>query len=141
VFQSRIKNTNIELILPESEDYFDLFARSTACSQVFANLLDNAIYWLNTPSWQNRDKAIRISSDSTARTIVIEDTGPGIHSPVLEGLFQPFVTKKSDGQGLGLYICDFYLGQMKAKITYEPKSVDRFTGARFIIDFSKVPEE
>lgn len=126
------------VVLQDEEDFFDLKARYTACSQVIANLLDNSIYWLNIPSWKGKDKIIRISSNKHKRVLEIEDTGPGVHPVVIERLFQPFVTKKSDGQGLGLYICDFYLRQMKAKISYKPIPT---SGARFVLDFSKVPEE
>lgn len=136
-----VGSNGIELILPETEDCFNIFARNTACAQVIANLLDNAIYWLTIPSWQEKEKTIRISCDIEKRVLIVEDTGPGVHSSVLAGLFQPFVSKKTEGQGLGLYICDFYLRQMRAKISYKPRRIGKYRGARFVLDFSKVPEE
>ena len=38
-------------------------------------------------------------------TVQVTDTGPGIAPWVRERLFQPFVTSKGDGSGLGLSIC------------------------------------
>jgi two-component system sensor kinase FixL len=38
-------------------------------------------------------------------TVTVEDTGPGISESVAAELFQPFVTSKSSGMGIGLSIC------------------------------------
>lgn len=37
--------------------------------------------------------------------VIIEDSGPGLPSEVGERLFEPFVSTKSAGMGLGLSIC------------------------------------
>jgi signal transduction histidine kinase len=36
--------------------------------------------------------------------IKISDTGPGISPEIRENIFEPFVTNKSDGTGLGLAV-------------------------------------
>jgi two-component system NtrC family sensor kinase len=36
--------------------------------------------------------------------ISVADTGPGLAADLLAELFQPFVTRKKDGTGLGLWI-------------------------------------
>jgi two-component system sensor kinase FixL len=36
--------------------------------------------------------------------VTISDTGPGIAADILENLFQPFVTSKATGMGIGLSI-------------------------------------
>jgi signal transduction histidine kinase len=37
--------------------------------------------------------------------VTVQDTGPGLPKDILERLFQPFVTTKGSGMGLGLMIC------------------------------------
>ena len=37
--------------------------------------------------------------------ITVADTGPGIAPEIAEHLFQPFVTTKANGMGVGLSIC------------------------------------
>ena len=72
--------------------------------QVVLNLMRNAIEAMADAS--RRALAIRATraADDTAE-ISIADTGPGLNSAVREKLFQPFVTTKSAGMGVGLSIC------------------------------------
>lgn len=57
---------------------------------------------------------------STRPTVVLEvaDTGPGIAEAVRESIFEPFVTTKRHGAGLGLALCravvDVHRGTIRA---------------------------
>lgn len=72
--------------------------------QVMINLLRNAVEAM-------RDSAERTLTVTTARDgetfvrVSIADTGSGIAPEVAAMLFQPFVTTKGDGLGIGLSIC------------------------------------
>jgi two-component system nitrogen regulation sensor histidine kinase GlnL len=82
--------------------------------QVFLNLIKNASEALDrTPKGEIRittafRPGIRIAVQGVSQRIslpleiVIEDNGPGIPSDLLPILFDPFVTTKSNGTGLGL---------------------------------------
>jgi signal transduction histidine kinase len=37
--------------------------------------------------------------------VAVEDSGPGIDPKKLDGIFEPFVSTKPHGMGLGLAIC------------------------------------
>ena len=69
--------------------------------QVIVNLLVNAVHAM--PEGGTLTLATR---DAGAEGVEIEpmDTGAGLASEVLAELFQPFVTHKKDGTGLGLWI-------------------------------------
>ena len=72
--------------------------------QVALNLIRNAIdAMVDAP---RRQLEIRVRADDL-RTIRISvaDTGPGLDPEVRERLFQPFVTTKITGMGVGLSIC------------------------------------
>ena len=73
--------------------------------QVLVNLVVNAIHampeggtlLLRSADWQAPDGAPGVA-------IEVADTGPGLPEDLVGVLFQPFVTRKKDGTGLGLWI-------------------------------------
>ena len=77
--------------------------------QVLVNLLVNAIHAMEaagdggTLQLAVRDAAAAGGSGDTVE-IAIADSGPGLAPELLAQLFQPFVTRKREGTGLGLWI-------------------------------------
>lgn len=69
--------------------------------QVLVNLLVNAIHAM--PQGGTLTLATRDVGDE-ALEIDVADTGAGLEPELLAELFQPFVTRKKDGTGLGLWI-------------------------------------
>jgi PAS domain S-box-containing protein len=72
--------------------------------QVFINLAVNAIEAMH-PDGGTLTVELITSEDSREAGVVFRDTGPGIPPELLGNLFEPFVTTKSSGLGLGLSIC------------------------------------
>jgi two-component system sensor kinase FixL len=71
--------------------------------QVLVNLMRNAIEAMRDSP--RRELVVRTRPISAERMLVeVEDTGPGISEEVMSRLFQPFVTTKSGGMGIGLSI-------------------------------------
>jgi len=69
--------------------------------QIFLNLLVNAVAALEGNSGQIN---ISCSINNHMISIEIEDDGPGVPDDFLPKLFEPFVTTREDGTGLGLPI-------------------------------------
>lgn len=72
--------------------------------QVLVNLVRNAIEAMS----ETRERHLRIGSSRENSGLVcmsVEDSGPGFASEVAERLFEPFVSTKEEGMGLGLSIC------------------------------------
>ncbi|MEM9358893.1 MAG: ATP-binding protein, partial [Pseudomonadota bacterium] len=73
--------------------------------QVVQNLVRNAVDEL---AFCDGDRRIWINLRNLSPDrveISVEDTGPGLTDEVKEKLFQPFVTTKPNGMGVGLSVC------------------------------------
>jgi len=53
--------------------------------------------------------------------IVVSDVGPGIHGDIAGRLFEPFVSNKHDGMGLGLSISRSIVEAHGGQLTAEAK--------------------
>ena len=126
-----------QIMLHVDRDDFRITGRFGAIAQVFANLFDNAIYWIGT---EGIGGAIQVAVSAKDRTVIIADSGPGISEKMRKHLFEPFYSEKSPPSGLGLYICRHYLGQCEATIRLA-RATERLQlgGAQFVLDFSKSP--
>jgi PAS domain S-box-containing protein len=97
--------------------------------QVIFNLIHNAIESMDNTT--NRSRVLRVitnSQDSDAIIVAVEDSGPGINPKDLESIFDPFITTKPDGIGLGLAICRMIAERHDGKLS---ASSDGTNGARF----------
>jgi two-component system sensor kinase FixL len=83
--------------------------------QVLLNLIRNAI-----EAMESSEKRI-LTIDATAKDGMLEirvaDSGPGLPANVAEKLFQPFVTTKPRGMGVGLSICRSIIEAHGGRIT------------------------
>ena len=94
------RGVRIHFDLAEKADV--VFADRVQVQQVLVNLIRNA---LEAMDGKRRELAIRARSDGTKATISVSDTGSGISPDIADRLFQPFVTTKDEGLGVGLSVC------------------------------------
>ncbi|MBM7036361.1 sensor histidine kinase [Vibrio ulleungensis] len=83
--------------------------------QVFINLITNAIQ--ATASCKQKQIDITLTVDSTWLNIAFDDSGTGIDPELQSMLFEPFVTNKTQGLGLGLSISKELIDSMKGTLT------------------------
>jgi len=132
---------NVELVKHNVEVLFDGYdfmvrARPASLSQIFDNIIHNAIYWLSTKD-QNSRKQLRISMNSSDRSIHIYNNGPRIPKNMYEHIFEPFVSMKNGGRGLGLYIVRELLKDLNASISISDVDLDGEIITGFTIKFSE----
>ncbi len=84
-----------------------VLANADSLGMIVVNLLLNAIEAAQkqSSSRESPQVCVRVSQDSAAHAVVeVSDSGAGPHGAVAEKLFQPFVTTKAEGVGLGLAV-------------------------------------
>jgi anti-sigma regulatory factor (Ser/Thr protein kinase) len=110
----RFRFHKVDLVCPmlegREQDYKIEVSRSLMLG-VLNNIFDNAFFWLRTrypevngqaPSHVRKLYISTFEADKGSVGIAIADNGPGFVDPP-STLVQPFVTRKPDGMGLGLY--------------------------------------
>lgn len=96
--------------------------------QVILNLMLNALDAM--PHGGKLSISIAPASDGRAVRLEVADTGPGVHAEEGVDVFEPFVTTKLQGTGLGLYICKRTIESLDGRIGY----VDGPQGATFWLE-------
>jgi two-component system sensor kinase FixL len=87
--------------------------------QVIVNLMRNAIEAMEESERRELTISAAMVEDCMVE-ISVGDTGPGIAPEVAERLFQPFVTTKPQGMGVGLSICRSIIEAHNGKLWAEP---------------------
>jgi signal transduction histidine kinase len=87
--------------------------------QVVLNLLLNAFEMMP----EGGQIYLRSEADQEGKGVWlhITDTGPGIPEDVLPHIFEPFYTTRSEGQGLGLFICDNIMADHGGRIEVDSR--------------------
>ncbi|MBS1507163.1 MAG: GHKL domain-containing protein [Bacteroidetes bacterium] len=133
LINKKISDMGIQLtknIVPTSS----IKANSAQLSQVFVNLIDNAIYAVKN----KEEKLISIETSESVDEVIlkVKDNGIGITPEAQKHLFEPFYTTKEvgAGTGLGLFICHTIIQRHNGKITV--RSIPN-VGTEFIVSLPK----
>jgi two-component system sensor kinase FixL len=98
--------------------------------QVLFNILRNGIEAMQGQPRREINIAVR-PSDSAMVQVSVADSGPGLSDEVQRRLFQPFVTTKPNGMGVGLSVCrtiiEAHGGRLWAESAVHAGAVFRFT--------------
>ncbi len=98
------RHQSINVTFDFSDDLPDVMIDRVQIQQVVMNLVRNSIEALAEAD--NRSLTLRTTrSKNASLKIDVIDTGPGLPKEIAERLFQPFLTTKAGGIGIGLSIC------------------------------------
>ena len=93
--------------------------------QVLRNLIENAVQAVGAQG------VVRITGAHAGGRveIVVSDSGPGVDSSIVRRLFEPLVTTKASGIGLGLALVKRIVERHGGTVVYSPRDA----GARFVV--------
>lgn len=129
ILASRIKecSASLSIDLPAS---IIAEADEIRLEQVFVNLLGNAL----DAAADRPNPQIRVSGErrNNVVRVTVEDNGPGLSADIAASLFDPFVTTKPPGQGVGLGLTISYniIRDFGGALSSQPCA----TGALFVIE-------
>lgn len=103
-------------------------------TQVIDNLILNSEYWLKEDIAQARLSAGTITLEISRPFVRVFDDGSGIDPSVEHALFEPFVSAKKQGRGLGLFIVKQLLDSEGCSIGLVPERNRRKRLFKFQID-------
>ena len=99
--------------------------------QVFVNLLDNAIH----AAGEGGRVTVVARAEGNSVSVAVEDSGPGVDEATRRRLFEPLITTKNKGVGLGLALVKRIVERHGGTVAYEPQGV----GARFVVRLARAP--
>jgi C4-dicarboxylate-specific signal transduction histidine kinase len=129
LLRDEIKAYGIETSIHLTPELPSIVAHNGQLREVILNLMQNAIDAMKAVSDRRRILQIRTDHHGNgAIAITVEDTGLGIKPEKIRSIFDPFVSTKAKGRGLGLAICKSIVERHHGELSVSPE-IDG--GARF----------
>src|SRR6185437_3329146 len=105
--------------------------------RVLVNLLFNAVEAIGPASGRITIRTRPGTGPQATACVEVEDTGPGVSADAEKKLFQPYVTTKPHGMGLGLFGARKIAQAHEGSLRYASKSG---RGARFVLEIPAATE-
>lgn len=131
-FKPRLQEKGIELKADLGDDPFPVRMSRGKLTQVVDNLVLNSEYWLGEQLRRNSNNKALAKIRVRPPHLYVSDSGPGVDESIEPRLFQPFVTLKPKGRGLGLFIVRQLLDSMGCSVAL--KADRNQAGRRYIFD-------
>jgi nitrogen fixation/metabolism regulation signal transduction histidine kinase len=139
------EGTQIELILDQNAP--DILGDATQLRQVIHNILQNSIDAAtevhSEPEIQIRTEVVNyvglVNQTEKLVRLSVADNGPGFSPRILTRAFEPYVTSKTKGTGLGLAVVKKIIDEHGARIELKNRMRDKvIRGARISILFERL---
>lgn len=118
--QADARNHNAVITIVAQKGLSPVRADRILMEQVMINLMRNGMEAMAGLSTRRIKLEVELSESGPNQVIEIRDRGPGIAPTVAGRLFEPFVTSKADGMGMGLNICRTIIELHHGRLTHRP---------------------
>ncbi len=127
LMEDRIRKAGIRLTLPPSGQP-GVLGKRVPLEQVLVNLLQNAMDALE--GRPDPEITMTVERHEDVICLTVADNGPGIDPKLGKQVFQPFITGKSDGLGLGLGIAQDIMSDLGGSLNITASALG---GAAFTV--------
>jgi signal transduction histidine kinase len=115
----------VDLQLDGLNDVPEVEGDASQLRQVFVNLIDNAVH----AAGEQGSVWVRARADKAQVEVAVEDSGKGLDPAIRARLFEPLITTKAKGIGLGLALVKRIVERHGGTVGYAPGD----KGARFLV--------
>lgn len=105
VCNSELRKQQIEVRRVSEADDQRVHVSASLIVHVLMNLISNSCDALAEKPARERMITLATAFEDEKPVLLLSDNGPGISRGIRDSLFQPFVTTKTNGMGVGLAIC------------------------------------
>ncbi len=134
------RERGIKSVFDFGSDSSIVVADRVQIQQVLINLMRNAMEAMrDSPEKQLTVRTRHLSPDWLQ--VEVEDTGPGISDEIAPQLFQPFVTTKANGMGIGLSISKRIIESHGGDLTVSRNAAGGATFAFSVPTYTEAPVE
>jgi two-component system sensor histidine kinase TtrS len=116
------RRMSVALVTDISPDVEWVLAQEIQIEQVILNLARNAIEAMAEVPVDRRRLTLQTRRPNQEVEIRVSDTGPGLDTEVADRIFEPFVTTKTQGLGLGLSISSGIVAAHGGQLTVDSVS-------------------
>lgn len=129
-----VSKKDIKIVENYDDDMMFVLGSPNSLKRVFNNLFLNALQ----AQKENAYIEVNAKCDKEKITISISDKGCGIDEKVIDKIFDPFISTKNEGTGLGLSVVKKILNDHNASISANNiKNNQNIIGANFVIEFRR----
>lgn len=129
LFRKMDRDSSLQIDLKLTERAF-ILGNEGLLRQLLTNLLTNSAQATSYKGRIEIETAVLAGTDGENLCLRIQDSGPGVDAAILPKLFEPFVTSRAEGTGLGLAVVKNIIERHGASV-----SVANNPGAEFKILF------
>jgi two-component system sensor kinase FixL len=121
-----VKESGVKVLIDIGSDLSDVSVDRVQIQQVLLNLIRNALEAMEDRATRELTVAASVHADHVL--VSVTDTGGGVPPEIAARLFQPFVTTKPEGMGIGLSVCRTIVEAHGGRLRMEPNPAG---GSRF----------
>jgi len=119
LLETEARHHHVELRLSVPEDLPTVRVDAVLIQQVVFNLVRNGIDAINDSDSSRRELNVAARVEGDTVVVCVRDTGKGVDESLRETLFDPFVSTRKQGLGIGLSLCRSVIDRHKGELWLE----------------------